>query len=171
MNAEQLGITKEEIMDLAASKIAAQFIDTEHLYDKVDRLVNQQVSEAVKTGLGDKIETLLSRHMESLLAQEIQPVTIWGETTGKPTTIKGALEDHAKRFWNQKVDADGKATDYYGAKPRFEWLFNKVVAEDFRKAVEQNITNMVGAFKDALAKDAGSKIEEHINNIIRVKTR
>lgn len=157
-------------MELAAKKIADNFCDSEHIESLASTLIKSRVDSLFKETMTPKIDAFLLTEMEKIVSQEIAPINIWGEKAGQPTTIRDALAARAKDFWNQKVDSDGKASDYYGNKPRHEWLFAKIVNEEFAKAVKQNIVNLVGAFKDALSESANKITKEHIDSLIKVKT-
>lgn len=173
MTLEQLGISKEEIIELAAQKLADEHGDYDYLHSTVEKKINERIEQVFASSINSKIEEFLNAEMERLLSTEICPVNIWGEKTGSPTTLKAALARHAQDFWSATVDNEGKVVErgaYYG-KPRHEYLFSKIVGEEFRKVVEQNITNLVGAFKDSLKTDSAAFISDHIDSIIRVKTK
>jgi hypothetical protein len=122
----------------------------------------------VKTHLISKVDEILMREMERIMSTEITPVNIFGDREGKPTTIRATLAERAKVFWEEKVNGEGRR-ESYGGSPRYEWLFNRVIKDEFEKVVKQNIVNMVGAFKDALKADAATVTAKHIDDLIKVK--
>lgn len=164
------GITKTEIVELAAQKLADQLADIESLSDLVGSKIEARIKILFETSLNSKVDAFLAVEMERILSQEICPVTIWGDKIGKPTTLKNVLNERAKEFWNLKVSEDGKPCDSYYGKPRHEWLFAKIVKDEFAAAVKQNIVNLVGSFKDAISANAQQITKEHIDSIIKVKT-
>ena len=165
------GITPEEIIELAAQKLSDQLADSEALQNSVEGKVNARIEKLFATNLNAKVEAFLSAEMERILSAEICPVNIWGEKQGNPTTIKAVLATRAREFWDTKVNSDGKPGDFYSNKPRHEWLFEKIVKDQFAEAVKQNITNLVGSLKDSLSTSAAKIVREHIDKIIQVKTR
>jgi len=171
MNLETLGITKEEIVELAAQKLADQYRSEEQLGEMLIKKLDTAVKNAVQNNLTLKIDEVLRKHMDAILESEVVPCNIWGEKVGKPTTIKEQLSERAQHYWTTKVDSEGRTSEGYGSKPRCEWLFGKLVATEFSNAVAQNVTNIVGALKDSLTAEAQKSIAEHIDNIIRVKTK
>lgn len=162
------GITREEILDLAASKLAEQMSDFAELESKATKLITERVKDIIQNGVTAKVDTFLNDEMTRIVSQEINPVNIYGEREGKPTTLKAILSQRAKDFWDVKVNADGKS-DCYGGKPRSEWLFAKIVDEEFRKAIAANLESIVGAFKAALQRDAQAMVVSHIEKLIKLK--
>lgn len=162
------GITREEILELAAVKLADQFGDAKHLSELAEREIEQRVKSAFESGLQIRIDEFLGSEMEKLLSQEICPVDIWGDKTGSPTTIRAQLAARAKDFWDVKVDQDGKS-QCYGGNPRHEVLFKKIVKDEFDKAVKENCTEIVAAFKQALKVDAARITSEHIDKLIKTR--
>lgn len=161
------GITREEILDLAAAKLADDAASEEYVGDRVQRLINERVKEAVSVALEGKVEEVLSREMESILRETITPVNIWGERAGSPTTLRDALAERARVFWDVNVDKDGKPTDSrYNGKPRHEHLLSKLLDEAFKKAVAQNAETMVETFKAAAKADLAKVTAAHIDKLI-----
>lgn len=171
MNENPFGITKEEIIELAAQKLADQMADQESLSESVESKIEGRIEKLFATSLNAKVDAFLDKEMSAILSKEICPVDIYGERTGEPTTIKAVLAKRAREFWDIKVNEDGKPSDYYSTKPRHQWLFEKIVKEQFAEAVKQNITNLVGEFKNAISDSAVKITKEHIDKLIQVKSR
>lgn len=166
------GITREEILNLAAQKLADEHGDCDYISELAQKTICQRVDEYFKSTVKSKIDTYLAESMEKLVSTEIAPVNIWGEKTGEPTTLRDAMAEKARDYWNVVVNDDGKPSDRWGAKlTRAEWLMKKIAGEEFSAAIKQNLTNIVGAFKDALRDQAQKDIGEHLNKILAVKTK
>jgi hypothetical protein len=167
-------ITKEELLEIAAKKLIENLsLDESDLVE----YARGQVLETIKTSLAQKVvsevDSVLKKHMDALLENEIIPVTIWGEKCGNPTTIKAALHERTRDYWNTKVDKNSgnPASDsYYNTITRAEWLASKVAAAEFDGVIKQNLVNIVAAFKDALREDAAKKIDSMLNELLRVKS-
>lgn len=170
MNENPFNITREEVLELAANKLADRHENSEELEGLAVRIINKRIEEMFATSLNATINTALNTELSRILSEEVIPVDMWGKPTGEPTTIRAALHSHAMRFWNERVNEEGKVTDYYGAKPRHEQLFARVANDEFAKAVKQDIVNLVGAFKDAMVANAAKITKEHIDSLINVKT-
>lgn len=163
------GITREDVLKLAAEKLANDYADEENLGAEVRKMIEQRVKEAFTSNLNARIDGMLLEEMEKLLGREICPVDIYGEPIGTPTTMRAVLAERSRVFWDVKVNNEGKQ-ESYGGKPRHEWLFQKIVNEEFTKVVKQNIVNLVGAFKDSLSASAAKITKEHIDSLIKVKS-
>lgn len=166
------GITREEILNLAAEKLADQHGDFDDINTLAQKTICQRVDEYFAATVKSKIDTYLAETMHKLVSTEIAPVNIWGEKTGEPTTLRDAMAEKARDYWNVVVNDDGKPSDRWGAKlTRAEWLMKKIVGEEFSAAMKQNLTDIVGTFKDALRIQAQKDIGEHLNKILAVKTK
>lgn len=167
--APPFGITKEEVLELAAEKLADQFADASWLGNHVEGLISERVSTVAGKGLTKRVEELLSVEMEKILREEIVPVNIWGERDGRATTIRASIAERARDFWAQKIDDKGNVTTSYSAKPRHQVLLEQITKEQFVAAIKENITELTLEFKTALKKHGASVSAQHIEKLIRVK--
>lgn len=169
------GITREDVLNLAAQKLVDRFDDYEELNSLADKLIRESVAKRIADTVPARVEECLRGELERLLATEISPVDIWGAVVGKPTTVRDALTESAKAFWSTKVNHEGKPSDpdRYSSdkgKTRAEWIIQKITAEEFSGAIKQNLVNIVAAFKDALREQAQKDIGEHLNKLLVVKS-
>lgn len=166
MDLKTLGITRQDVLDLAAQKLAEDATrDGESIFAQARDAIQAEVKKIVQTGLAEKVDTVLAAEMEKILAQEIIPCDIWGDRKGKATTIKAVLADRARDFWFEVVNADGKISNY-GGKPRYEWLFTKTLQETFQDALRQNAVVMIETFKAAVRADLVKAVEAHVEKLI-----
>lgn len=171
MNENPFNITREEVLELAAQKLADSVAAESDLHDTATTKIRERVETVVSTIAKSVIEQVLTKEMEALLSKEIMPVDLWGEPTGKkPTSIRDQLTERAKDFWNTSVDESGKESSW-GGRPRYEQLFKKIVNEEFCKAVKDNVEIIVGEFKQALKADAATITAKHIDELIKTKRR
>lgn len=168
----ELKFNEEQLINIAAEKICDQFCETERVSERVSQIISQRMNEIFGEKLKTKIDEFLTEEMTKIVQTEIAPVNLWGEKVGEPTTIKNALAERARDFWNQKVNNEGKATsDNYYSKPRHEYLFGKIVNEEFAKAVSQDTVNIVGALKIALKDNMTKTLDDKLNELIKVKIK
>ena len=167
MDIKELGITREEILNLAAEKLIQESPadSDESLSDLARRIVESKVSQYIADNLRTKIDQTLTAEIERLLSTTITPVDIFGKATGSPTTIRSALAEKAKAFWDTKVDKDGNPAAYSG-EPRYQMVMQKIVKTEFEAAIRQNATAIVDGFKAALKADATRLLSEHIEKLI-----
>lgn len=159
-------ITKEEVLNLAAQKVADEYAGDADMHDAVHKLCRDRVEEIVTNGLVKRVDEFLSVEMEKIMRQQINPVDIWGERTGTPTTMREQLSKRAQDFWNVRVDKEGKPSSY-GGEERFKQLFKQIVENEFADAVKSNAAVIVGEFKKALLADCLKLTTEHINRLIK----
>jgi len=158
-------ITREELLNLAAQKLADAYQDEEGLDTFAKRLIKERIEEVFKTKLNASIEAFMKETMEDITNQPIVPVNAWGESTGKPTTIREQLLIKSRDFWETSVDNEGKPSGY-GGSPRYQWLMKRVAMEEISKAVKANVDLIVVGFKEALTQDANKLLKEHIDKLI-----
>lgn len=164
------GITKEDVINLAAQKIADEYCSTEEVSDIAANVITQRINDVLAAGLKERIDSFLREEMEKLVSQEIFPVDIWGERAGGPTTIRAELAKRAREFWNVKVDMNGKESGWGGTE-RSKVMMQQIVKDEFANAVKEHSDVIVAEFKAALKENATKLVAEHIDKLINVKSR
>lgn len=139
------------------------------IYNRIEKEVSARLDAAITKGLNGQIEKAINSIMAKALDAEVQPVNIWGERQGKPTTIRDALHERARAFWQEKVDKDGKVTSYGGV-PRYEHVLSIITAKEFDAQIKQNIVNIAGAIKDAVRTDFYKQVDEKLNEFFKVSS-
>lgn len=157
---------EEVIVERAVKEILGDstMLDS-RIYNEVERLVNDAVSKTIN----DRVEAALSSAMSAALDDEIQPLTLWGESAGQPTTLRAALHARAKDFWNEKVDKEGKQSTY-GGKPRWEHVVSVMTAREFDNAIKQNIVNIAGAIKDAVRATFYEQVDKKLDEFFKIRS-
>ena len=162
------GITQDELLNLAAQKLIDELPMDECLMDFAHQKISEHISKLFGDKLKTKVDDFLKEEMQRIVSTKVQPVDIYGDTTGKPTTIRDTLTERAKIFWEVKVDDEGRETTYGGI-ARSERMMRDICKEEFVKAIQANTQSIVAGFKAALERDASVKIKEFIDNLIRTK--
>ncbi len=163
------GITREDVLNLAAQKLVEAYCGDPDLSETAERIVRDKINEVFAKRLNQTIDEALQREMEKILGQEIMPVDIWGERTGNPTTIRAQLALKAKQFWEIRVDNDGREMSY--GTPRSEILMKKILKDEFTKAIKENADVILAEFKTAIKADATRIVSDHIDKLITLKSR
>lgn len=166
MSDNPFGITRNEILQLAAQKI----IDAYDLSpgDMIREQVQSMVKAQVEPVLREEIERAMRAEIEHILSAKITPVDMWGDKTGPETTIREQLAKKARQFWDEKVDAKG-ALSSYGGEPRHTWVVRQVLKEEFDQAVKTNAAEVVKEFASALKVQGSKLVAEHISKLVNVK--
>lgn len=174
MSDNPFNITREELLNLAAQKLADQAQDESELIEMANKLVREKVEKALAQSVLASVDKFLADEMEKILSQTICPVDVWGDRTGAPTTLRATLHERAKAYWAENVDGEGKlVTNSWSSsgKPRAEWLMCKVAGKEFEGVVKQNIVNIIGALKDAVRDDMKANVDKYLNELIKVKSQ
>lgn len=166
MNETPFNITRDELLNLAADKLADQIGDTSELYSKAESEISKRISVLFAEGLKTKVDEFLTEEMSKIVSQEIVPVNIYGEREGQPTTIRATLAARAKEFWDVRVDDSGRPSSY-GGEPRHQQLMKRILQDEFAKSVKQNADVIVAEFKKAIKADCTKLVSEHIDKLIK----
>ena len=168
MNENPFNITREELLELAAQKLADNFDSSDDIHSAAYKLITKRVEEAFATGIKQRIDQFLADEMARIIATEICPVNIWGEREGKPVTLRATLAAQAKTFWESRVDGDGRPTDSWSGTPRSKQLMAQIMKDEFAAAVKSNAEVIVAEFKAALRADAVKIVTDNIDKLITV---
>lgn len=169
-------IDQDKLLEMAADTIVDQYCDNERIGEMVEAKITGRINKLFADGLSDKIEALLEKELQACLDATIQPVDIFGDKIGTPTTIRTELHNRARNFWETKVDASGKPAkrDSWSTredKTRAEWMIGKMVSDEFAAQVRANTTTIAEALKEAMRKDAHAMIDKHIEGLIKTGRR
>ncbi|MEM8791073.1 MAG: hypothetical protein AAGE80_05615 [Pseudomonadota bacterium] len=170
-----VNIDQEDLLSMAAEKLADEYADHASIGQMLQSKIRERVDDAIKTTIDDRVEAALNAALSETLDQTIQPVDVFGEKTGEPTTLRATLSQRAKDFWSTKVDRNGKpvGNDTWGsreAKTRAEWMLGKIVSDEFASQVRENAVEIAATFKEAMRKDAHAMIDKHIDGLIKAKS-
>jgi hypothetical protein len=162
-----IDITKEELLELAAQKLADMHYNDGDI-ESVRAIVSKEVEKRIAKSVGETIDSFLKEALEKIVASEIQPLNVWGEPVGEKTTIKDLLHKKALNYWAEKVDSSGKPSTSYNAKPRSVFLVGEVVNEEFKKALSDNVKSVVKALHDSLQAEAHKRTDDLLKSMIKI---
>lgn len=153
----ELNVTQQEVVDLAATKLADSIGDTEHIYSTARQMIEKKVTEMVNGRLKVNVDEFLQKELNRIADAEFERLTEFGEPTGKKISIRSILAEQSKNYWTQKVNCEGKPSDGYGGKERFKWFIETALKSEFENAISTNAKVVVDEFAVQL-KDAGSQL-------------
>ena len=171
MKIEELGFTKEDIIDKLAEKIISVDYASDDYESKISTQVQKKIdgklTEAVNKAFLNAIDEKLNAILDTIISGEVRPVNIWGEPVGEKTTIRDQLTKRAKDFWLQKVDKNGKACDSYYGVPRHEHLMQETVKKEFESVVKANIDGVISGLKEALRVDLMKVVDDQMKRAFK----
>lgn len=160
------GITKEEVLNLCATRLIAR-VD-EEINETVLSLVQTHIRGVVERQTQEAVSKALDAEIQRILESKITPVDMWGEPTGEATTIRDQLHKRAVNFLSEKVDKDGKPMPYGGA-PRYQRIYAELANTAFSKAVSENIETIAAAVKKSVRDTIWRDLDTALNNTFKVK--
>ena len=156
---EQLGITREDILDKAAEKLLQSISIEGDLSHSIKSAVSKQLVDASK----GKIEELLSEAIGDLIDTPFTPVDEWGEPVRKQsTTLRQMVKQRAVGFLSERVDQDGKTCTYQSVGTRGEWMARKAAESAIDHATKQELSRAVETAKADIKK----RVADHITEIL-----
>jgi hypothetical protein len=156
---EQLGISKEEILNRLTEQILQGGL-AEEGFEHAKR----EILKGYKEGIEKAIHHVISEACAEALTMEFQPVNIWGEKTGAPTTVRDLFVKKCQDWWTQKVDSSGNpTTDSFGNKKTMvQHHAERAVSEIVSGEMKAELSTVVASAKSALAESIGKYIREHV---------
>lgn len=164
-------LNPEKIIEQAASRLADEAYDSVNAMEMLENEISRRIDSFLTEKTKQVMEDVLRSEMEGLMVREFSPVNQWGEATGETTNLRAELQKRAAEFWNVKVDKNGKPSGAYSGKPRHQQMYENIAKEIFAEAVKSNIDDVIIGFRDALRKDAGTMLGEHIERFIKAPKR
>lgn len=172
MDLGKLGITKEDVLNMAADKLLKNMNIEEEAFEMLTRRVNDTFSGFGKTidkALQKMADERLSKELDNVLERIITPMNTWGDATGeKPMKLKDIILKKAEEYWLTPVDKNGKATSAgYSSAGRADYVMQRHLKEAFESAMKENVTEIVAAFKKALHQDLYASCSRNIEALIK----
>jgi hypothetical protein len=174
---EQIGITKEELIDRIVDKAlgtAADYCQTgeeswadiplsEVVDDKITKAIGNLVDK-MKPFIQGRIETIMVSEVEKVFTMPFQPVNRWNEPKGELTTIRDMISKEAEDYWSTKVDENGKVSGQYNSakEPRAVFFARKVMTEYYEKELVQEVKNMASELKNRIPETIAGEITKTV---------
>lgn len=135
--------------------------------DEIDNRINALFSETVEASIKQQIDDAVKQGFD----REYHKVDSFGRPQGEPTTISAELEKVTSRYWQQKVDRNGKDSDGYNTMPRAEWLMLQICSDDFSNQLKQSAVNVVGGLKDGLRNELRRSVDSMLGELFNVRSQ
>lgn len=158
---------REAIIERASDSILRDWDFTTELRadirKKVDAIFVEKANEEVSSAVSEAVRNAFDR--------EYQKADSFGDTLGKPTTIRKELERLASDYWSARVDRNGKPTEStFSSTSRAEWMMAQICGENFAKDMKQQVVNATAQIKDGLREQLHKHTNQMLNDLFRVRT-
>jgi len=170
-------ISREEILEVVSNKLIethfSHYSDdfcnqADAFTEVVSKRIEDKVSALVPKNLEEVISKALNDAMQSILDETVQPVDIFGDRKGEPTTIRQALADRAKAYWLEKIDSNGRPCGRYGGgQPRCEVMLKEHLKDAFTVAIGENRNEIISSLRAALKETALQEVEKNLGRLFR----
>lgn len=162
-NLQDIGINKDELKKLVVDAIIEQVtythsVDDEGNAHRQERLIDElkrEIKEIIQKNTTEIIGKRLNECTDEILNGPFQPVDNWGDKKGEATTLRDMIKKRSGIYLEEKVDSDGKLSNYNGH-PRLDWLISKIVKDQldctFKKEITQEVERAKLTLKNLVAK-------------------
>ncbi len=162
MNLEELGITKEDILEKVAG----------HLVDEMEEDAKSQIRSFIREKVQSKVEAQVSAIVSECAAKALdgtfQPVNCFGELIGQPTTIRDIFIKRTTEWWNQKVDRNGQPSNSYGSFGTMaEWHASQVVTKILADNLSKELQPIIATSKTQLGLAISNAIVEIVKKQLK----
>lgn len=164
MNLDQLGITKEDLIN----QIVLKFIEKIEQEDYEEYAIN--IKNQVELSFNKKFQEEINKHVtnhinklsEIAFSTAYQPIDKWGQPNGEQTTLKDQFEKEMQKWWDAKVDKQsGEKTDYGGI-TRAEYVVNKKIKDFLGDATNKAIVKSM----EEARQNIHAQIQQTISNLL-----
>lgn len=162
-------LNQERIEAAIITEVADRIIGEDEIFNRIRTAVEARIDKIFKNRADAQIRAAIDKSITDGFDREYTRVNPWGEREGEPTTIRKELEKVIGDYWNEKVNSDGKPTNYNGT-TRAEWVMSKIVADDFNKEMKQHVVNVGGALKDQLRVSLHETVNELLSSVFKVNS-
>lgn len=182
MKIEDLGLTKEELLDVLAQKIIDKselddYDYRESIIEKAEKNMQKMIQEAVKDSVENIGDEVVKPRIDELVEGHcIQRTTSYGEAIGEEMTFKEFLIQCAQDYMAAPVDSSGQTkkessyTSWRQSSNRLSFLIDKKIGDAIRFGVDAALKDI----KSDLGKALSDQIKVSVNKItsgIEVKVK
>lgn len=175
---DQLGITREEIIDIIVNKALGE--KAKSLSDEFDpengdswenfpylEDVDKQIREIIRTyiknrteGIENQINKIMEEEIDKVFKLSYQPVNQWGEKLGGITTIRDVIANEATKYWSVIVNDRGEPASYLSGcdMSRAHYHAKKVIKDHYDKELVTVVKKMAEEFKNMIPATIASEI-------------
>lgn len=178
---EQVGITKEEIIDRIVEKALGMTADYKQTGEEswedipLSSVVDKKITDAIgnlvgsmKKTIQERIEEIMTAEVEKVFTLPFQPVTQWGEKKGELTTIRDIIAKEASDYWNKIVDERGNPDNQYGNKQtRAVFHARQIMTEYYDKELVATVKEMAEDLKKKIPDTIAGEIVKTVGKYLK----
>lgn len=161
MKLEDIGITKDELLEKVAENIVSD------LHDDAVRKIEQFIHEEIKTQIRSQVSAIIMDTARKTFDGAFQPVNCFGEKDGEPTTIREMFVQRAKEWWMQKVNSNGDPSTSYGSnKTMAQYHADKAMSEVTKEIMKSEFEPLILDARKKLAVAFTESVQELVTKIL-----
>jgi hypothetical protein len=174
-----LGITREDVLDKAINylvelpsdyrRVSEEDWISSPLYKSLDIRIDNEVNSMLKkmsVSINERLEKMMQEKIDETFNLPFQRTDCWGDPIGKKTSIREIIKERADSYLSEKVDNDGKNSDY-GKFTRAELLARNIIENEFNAQIKCEIENIALQLKNRIPKTISEEISKVVLNYIK----
>lgn len=178
---ENLGITKEDVMEKVVDSICKRLLGTNE-YDEevgcyldVDSKFKMQLNQKIQDEIKERFDKFAEQHIGPLLAEKIESMVLqvtnkWGEKKGEPVSLTEYIMERAESYLQEEVNYNGKTKQQegYGFRAASTRLLHEIdnhLHYSISSALKEIINDGNKQLAESLRKACGFQLDEIKKNL------
>jgi hypothetical protein len=124
--------------------------------EKAYEAIQQTVSEKISAQIDDTLDAKIMETYDNFMSKEFTVYDKWGEVVKKETSVKGMLKEKLDKFFTEKVDKNGKPSNY-GGEERYLYILNKHAQKKMDEFSDKLAKSVLDDIKSDLVKYSEEK--------------
>lgn len=153
LNLEELGITKNDLIDRMLDRMVDSLSNDEHFYTRMESALARRIDDGVKKAVDSVTQTEITDAVKAAVNKPWPITNYYGEDKKAPQTFREMVADKVDAYLNEKVrESTGDKSDYYTDKTcsRVDWI------------IRHQVSGCVGKLVEAAAAEAAVKAREEV---------
>jgi len=146
-------------------------IDVESIRDQIIENVSSEIVERIegdiRKSVGKRVDAVINKNINKVVEKELsekyQPINDYGESQGEMTTIRSQFKKAVQEWWRQKVDDEGRISDGYNTKWRYEWIAQKVIGDVLTVQLKNKFNKLIELSKEQLKQGIAETISKIVD--------
>jgi hypothetical protein len=145
------------------SKVISQ--TSQYLLQELKEPITKSVQAIIQSTINKEVQGIV----EEMLTKPLQLTNQWGEPKGAPLTLKEHMVNQATKCLTEKVDDQGRTSDYERNKTRLEYYAHKVAIEAMNTTLQVEVNKAVADIRCSVDGKLKSLLEDALKKVVGIR--